>query len=117
MLDAIAGDDSAGPVTAMFAVDKYRRRKSFDQRQHFFDPFIRRSAKTFHWHVGVRYAARIRLDLFRPLCIVWHTQIDDGLDPEPLEICDRDGVGLSATVKPVVILPKLAIPSRFGKPR
>lgn len=103
----IAGDDRAGAVRTVFAMDKNRRRRRCDECKKPFDLGVGWGTQAAQGHGKVFEAAGPRRRFLAGPRVSGETQVDDGPDSESLQTRDSRGVRLGATKERSVHLPKI----------
>ena len=104
VLDAIAGNDSAGAIAPVLTVDEHRPRKrlnQFERRAHLLPGG---APQTSERKVGVKNAVLPGFGRFGFPNLLWHSQVDDRLDAKLLEIPDSGGIWLGAAIYAIIDL-------------
>jgi hypothetical protein len=107
VFDPITGDNGAGPIAAMLAMDENWRSCCFNNRKYFGDFCVSGPAKASQRQIDANNSVGICLILLRFQCILGHSQIDDHLDAEPLEILYAKFIGLGAAIKALIYPAKI----------
>ena len=96
--DAVAGDDGACAIAAVFAMNEHRLGRLFDNRQNFVHVVDAGVSQAAHRYLEVMHSERAGLVLLGHPGIAGQTQIDNGPDAAVMQELQPEMIGLSAAV-------------------